>query len=91
MPSAQLCTPGLNVFVYVQVQKILQSSQQKEGLELQNLLTNPHVQVRYLPHIKCTSITRFSSVLQTGNINVYIFDIHCVYARRLVFIISCQR
>lgn len=43
-----------SIFVYVQVQKILQSSQQKEGLELQNLLTNPHVQVRYLYHIKCT-------------------------------------
>lgn len=60
MPSAQLFTTVLNVFIYVQVQKILQSSQQKEGLELQNLLTNPHVQVRYLYHIKCTLIILFS-------------------------------
>ncbi|CAM9107255.1 unnamed protein product [Lampetra planeri] len=29
-----------------EVQRILQSSQQKEGLELRALLTNPHVQVR---------------------------------------------
>lgn len=34
------------VCVAVQVQKILQSSQQKEGLELRTLLTNPHLQVR---------------------------------------------
>lgn len=34
------------VCVAIQVQKILQSSQQKEGLELRTLLTNPHLQVR---------------------------------------------
>ncbi|CAG03545.1 unnamed protein product, partial [Tetraodon nigroviridis] len=33
-----------------EVQKILQSSQQKEGLELQNLLTNPHVQALMQAH-----------------------------------------
>lgn len=32
-------------FFSPQVQKILQSSQQKEGAELRTLLTNPHLQV----------------------------------------------
>lgn len=37
------------VSVSLQVQKILQSSQHKEGLELRALLTNPHLQVRDQP------------------------------------------
>ena len=44
--TVKLTIALLWVFVSVQVQKILQSSQQKEGQELKALLTNPHLQVR---------------------------------------------
>ncbi|XP_015224431.1 PREDICTED: MAGUK p55 subfamily member 5 [Cyprinodon variegatus] len=51
--EVQLCLWGRGecvTLLFVQVQRILQTSQQKEGLELSALLTNPHLQALMQAH-----------------------------------------